>query len=131
MSNIHHILWACRSLTSFWHQTFQMISQITGILTPPDPALNLGIDKLPTQHRTVVLHVLLAAKSLITKMWQRSLSPNISELTAMINLHYTYEKHFLLGPIPYLDLNRHGSNRFMMHLLVTIDLPHWMLSFAY
>lgn len=30
------------------------------------------------------------------------------------------KRQLLLGPIPYLDLSRHGNNEFMMHLLVII-----------
>lgn len=70
------------------------IFPLTVLIILPDPGLailNLGVDRFPIQYHNVILQILLAAKSLITKMWHKTLAPNISELIAIVNLYYTYE----------------------------------------
>lgn len=64
VGTIFHIFWACKSLTNFWRKTFHIISTITGILTKPDPALDLlivGIERFPKQYHIIVVHMLQAA----------------------------------------------------------------------
>lgn len=64
------------------------------MLTTPYPAfalLNIGITRFQPQYHTTLPHVFLSAKYLITRMRCKDLAPNISELIALINLHYTYE----------------------------------------
>lgn len=71
VGNILHTFWSCKLLTSFWHGIFRCISNIMGILTPPNlsiSVLNIGLENFPSDFRTVVTHVLLVARSLIKNL---------------------------------------------------------------
>lgn len=86
--NLIHIFWTCKSLTSFWRKMFTIPSETTGVLTKPDPALailHLGIDSFHHSIRTVVLHILVAAKTVIARHWTKNMAPSPSEAVDLIN----------------------------------------------
>ena len=94
VGQIMHVFWSCKHLTSFWNKVFCTISDITGILTKPSPALavlNLGIDLFPLDCRKIVTHILLAARLLIARKWKSNLSPNVSEVIDIVKQNFTYE----------------------------------------
>lgn len=73
VGNLYHILWSCKSLTSFWNQIFSLISSIIGILTSPNPTLallNLDIVNFPPPFRLVIAHILLASRMVIIRHWK-------------------------------------------------------------
>lgn len=93
-----HILWSYKGLNSYWNQVFQLISQVTGILTKPDPALallHLGIKCFPTYFHTIVI-IFLSAESLVTKLWRSNQAPNLPKLIALVNLIYNYGRYIAL-----------------------------------
>lgn len=71
-----------------------MISEVTGVLLSPNPALpvlSLDIKKVPSPFRTVVKHILLAARLMITRHWKLQMAPNPSEAIALVNVHFSYD----------------------------------------
>lgn len=73
---------------------FCFISDITGILTSPEPSLvilNLGIGRFPPFFHSIVTHVPLAARLLIAKGWKSDKAPNLSEAVEIVCLHYKYK----------------------------------------
>lgn len=72
-----------------------MISRLTGFLTKPSQGmatLNLQISKFPTQFRTIVTHILIAARLTITKRWKTTCAPEIAEVVHRVNMHCLYER---------------------------------------
>lgn len=68
-----------------------ILSDLTGRLTKPDPSLailHLGIDFFPHNFRTVVIHVLLAAKSILARHWRQNLATNPSEVINLVNVYF-------------------------------------------
>lgn len=64
---IKHILWTGKGLTSYWNRVFKLVSQITVILTEPNPALALlffGIECFPLVYCTSVVIIRLTSKLL-------------------------------------------------------------------
>lgn len=95
IGSIAHTLWFCKSLSSFWNQVFALISSITGISCSPTPALallHIGIEKFPTQSRCVILHLLYAAKLIITRLWKTTTVPSISSTVADFNIQCEMER---------------------------------------
>lgn len=71
VGSIAHILWFCKSLSSFWRQIFLLISSIYGIPSVPFSTLgrlHVGIEKYAPESRFAIIHLLLAAKGNITRM---------------------------------------------------------------
>lgn len=67
IGNLLHMLWLCPNIRNLWNQTFYLIFSLTGILTPPTPALailHLGIEKFPLDYRPAVSHILLETRVL-------------------------------------------------------------------
>lgn len=92
--HLMHMFWICKNLTCFWRNVFSFLSDITGILTPPEPSLgipNLGIDRFPPSCLSIVMHILLAARLLIARGWKSNKVPNLSEVVEIVRLHYKYE----------------------------------------
>lgn len=83
VGNLLYMFWTCKHLTSFWHNIFRSISNITGILTPPNPSLailNIGIENFPPDFRVVITHILLVSRPLIVKHWKSDKAPYTSEV---------------------------------------------------
>lgn len=96
LGTLVHILWACNSIRSFWRKTFQLISEVTGIITPTDPALallNIGIDKFPFQFCGIIANILLSGRLILTRHCKQDLAPNPSE--NVTQQHYLYEKSWI------------------------------------
>lgn len=92
---IAHVLWFCKSLSSFWNQIFTLLSTITGIHSSPTPEaalLHIGIEKYPVHCRSVVIHLLHAAKLNITRLWKTCESPSISNTITDLNIQCEMEK---------------------------------------
>lgn len=65
------------------------MTEITGILRTPDPALanlNLEIKSFPNTYQTKVVPVLLSAKIIIKRYWKKELVPNPSKAIALIKV---------------------------------------------
>lgn len=90
-----HMFWHCPCIKSLWNQVFQLISSLTGILTPPNPALgilHLGIEKFPPHFRSVVTHILLETRNLLLRHWKDTTSTNLSDVVQAVNNNYTFER---------------------------------------
>lgn len=84
-----YILWSCKGLTSYWNKVFQLISQITEILTKPESALallHLGIEHFP--HNSSMSQYLSSQ--------QLRCSSEVRASTQIVNLIYSYEKSIAL-----------------------------------
>lgn len=82
----------CKLITPFWNAVFSLLSDIINVPTAPaqDLALlHVGIDQFLKPYRTVILHLLLAAKRGIVRKWSSespSLIETISDLTSQCTL---------------------------------------------
>lgn len=93
--SLPHILWHCRSITSFWSQMFILILELTAINTRPDKPLailHIGFERLSPPYRMVVLHLLLAAKGNIIKNWKTPESPSLKETICNLSSHCVMER---------------------------------------
>lgn len=90
-----HMFWECPNVTSFWNNTFKLIREITGIITPLDPKLAIlliGLEKFPYHVRHVVTHILLVARSLILSNWKSAPTLNITDVTRKVQQNYIFER---------------------------------------
>lgn len=60
-------------------------------ITPQLAILNLNIDDFPPYQRSMITHVLLATKLLITRNWKSDNIPSLTEVTNLVQTHFTYE----------------------------------------
>lgn len=93
----YHISWACLCIKKFWSRIFLIIVQITGIQVVPSPGLallSLDIELFPPHLRTMVTHILLAARLTIVRHWKDNNPPTILETLQTTNRHSIYEKQF-------------------------------------
>lgn len=84
IGNLLHMFWQCPNIKKPMEPNiFQLISSLTGILTPPDPALailHLGIEKFPPNFKPVVTHILLETRILILRNWKNNTSINLNQM---------------------------------------------------
>lgn len=97
VGSIAHILWFCKSRSSFWRQIFVFISSISRIPSISSPTLGLGHPcghwKIPPpESRITIIHLLLAAKVNITMLWKTSDIPTISGVVVDLNYQCEMEK---------------------------------------
>lgn len=65
-----HILWDCPHIHTFWRKVFSLISDITGIIMKPTLSLailGIGLESFPYEFRTIMMHILFAARLLIMR----------------------------------------------------------------
>lgn len=89
-----HILWSCPKVTQRWKKVESIIQDIlhsSVTITPHLAILNLTIEDFPLQQRTVITHILLAAKLLITRNWKSDNIPSLMEVTNLVQTHFNYE----------------------------------------
>lgn len=68
-----HILWSCPKLSQLCINVQNLIAEIISTspaITPVLDLLFIGLDILGLQHRTVVTHILIATKLVITRHWK-------------------------------------------------------------
>lgn len=93
-----HILWYYKSLRSYWWQIFTLISAISGHQTITNPALalqHIGIENLPRNTKSVIIHLLLAAKLNITRLWRTPSQPTMANM--VLGLNYQCDKKRLIA----------------------------------
>lgn len=74
-----HILWRCPSLSSFWSGISALILQVLKINVSLSPGLALcsvGIEFIPRDLRTILIHILLAARLTLVQHWKDHKPPN-------------------------------------------------------
>lgn len=104
-----HMFWECPCLTSFWNQVFQLISSITGIITTPNPALailHIGIETFPYEMRSIVSYILLVACSLVLCTWKNTPTANITDVTRLVQQHYTFERLLAINSLKCEKLDK-------------------------
>lgn len=112
VGTIAHIFWSCIGLSSFWGKIFEILSTTTGILLQPNPALallSLGIDNIPPHMRTVVTHILIAARSVIARHWKQSDIPSHLEVIRKINTQYSLVKAYAFSTCRGAQFHRNWS----------------------
>lgn len=73
IGNLFHVLWNCSRIVSFWESIARILSEITGLyksLTPELALLNIGLDSYPNTVKTVIAHVLFAARVALASKWK-------------------------------------------------------------
>lgn len=93
--NLYHVFWNCPHITPFWENVASLISEITGqykTLTPELALLNIGLDSYQSIVRTVIAHVLFAARTALASKWKSPVLPTRREITTRVNIQYQYEK---------------------------------------
>lgn len=97
------MFWYCPSIKSQWNKIVQQISALTGILTPPNPALeilHLWIEKFPLNYRPVITHILLETRILLLCNWKDNLSINLSDVIKAVQENYTSESLLAINSLP-------------------------------
>lgn len=90
-----HTLWFCKSLRSYWCQIFSLICDILGQRVDPNLALaliHIGVKALPPRTISIIIHLLLATKLNITRLWRTTTPPSISNMISDLNLQSGMEK---------------------------------------
>lgn len=90
---LFHVMWECKSVRSFWNSIFNLLAKLTRNFLPPNPTLallNLGIDKIPMQHRCVITHILIAAHLTITSNWRTDKAPNLIDVINRVKSQHLY-----------------------------------------
>lgn len=88
MGSMAHIWWLCPEMKRFWGEVRKFIKVITNLDVPNDPWICLfHMSDMPTKTylRTLLPHLIDAAKSLIPKYWQRKERPKMREWFNKIN----------------------------------------------
>lgn len=110
--SIIHILWDCKNIRSFWYAIFKQITSVTGFIIKPTPhlaPLNLSIDTIPFQFRSIITHILIADRLTITATWKTTLSPNTEEVVRRVKTQHSYEKYFAIQTNNLKSFNNHWA----------------------
>lgn len=94
LAHLLHTLWSCKNLHSFWKSISTFMSNLTGNLTkltPAVPLLSINLDIYPLNYRTIVAHILIAARLTITSLWKSTEAPNLSNVIAKLNIQAHFE----------------------------------------
>lgn len=94
IGNLHHTLWSCKNLQSFWKTISKFIADLTGNLielTPAMALLGLNLDSYPSMFRTIVTHILIAARISISTLWKSCEAPNLTTVIIRLNIQAQYE----------------------------------------
>lgn len=94
LGSMTHIWWQCPTIKIFWTEVRGFIKDITGISILDDPWVCLfHISEMPNKAylRTLLPHLLDAAKSLIPKYWRRIERPAMKDWLEKINEIHTLE----------------------------------------
>lgn len=105
-----HIWWECPIIQKFWGEIESLIQEITGEKLPktPDTYLFHNINLSEKQYkRSVIPHLINAAKYLIPKWWQRSECPTIREWVAKV------ENTYILEELYHLEQNKVETFRYV------------------
>lgn len=91
--DIFHILWKCPILHSYWHEIFEIISEVAHNHTPsPDLALlNWNIESIDPSTRHSVTHNFVVARLSITRIWKNSCPPTVSDTLELFYKHSSYK----------------------------------------
>lgn len=84
-----HICWSWPIISHFWVIVTDIIIEVTKlllVLTPELAILDLTLPNIPHCLRTVIHHILLAARVCIAKHWKTSTTPTLTELARRLNL---------------------------------------------
>lgn len=113
LGTLPHILWLCPCIKNYWTDIFNLIGQVTGIKLGPSQGmalLLLGIDLIPTRMRTIVSHILLAARLTLVRHWRDRTPPGLAETLQIINTHGTYEIQFAFSTGKHLTISEFWSH---------------------
>lgn len=108
IGTLSHILWSCPALITLWKEVECFIQDICHLpikLTPQLAILNLNTELLPPPFRLVITHILLATRLLITRRWQTTLSPTLTEVITLVHSHYAYESIISKGKPSYSKIH--------------------------
>lgn len=89
-----HIWWTCPKIKAHWKEVLLIIEEITGTKIPEEPWVCLfhGVSMSIKQYRRSLLpHLLNAAKSVIPPQWKDPESPSLKNCIGKINKIYNME----------------------------------------
>lgn len=95
VGTLPHMLWSCKHIRSFWSETFKLIAKTTGVITKPTPEkaiLSINMSEYPLSVRSIAMHILFAARSLLVSKWRSDEIPTIREIITKVNTISVYEK---------------------------------------
>lgn len=91
--DLFHIMWKCEHIQQYWVEIFRVLSDVSAqdiTLTPDLALLNLNIDAQPHHVWQVMIHILLAARLSITRLWKTDKVPSIEQTLELVHLHCSY-----------------------------------------
>lgn len=106
---VFHLLWACPIITQYWKWIYNLISQILKLNLEPSlgmALLSVERDLVPHHMRTLLSHILLAARLTLVRHWKDTKHPEIFEIIQITNTHGTYERLYASGMGNYLLTNK-------------------------
>ena len=83
-----HIFWTCPSLRDFWREVALVIKELTSVEVGEDPALcllHLTRGSIRKYRKSLIAHLLNAAKACIPAMWRQTCPPTRQMWTARVN----------------------------------------------
>lgn len=112
VENLAHMFWFCISFCSFWATIAKLITEVTGIfhkLKAEQALLSTNLGIYPPSCRTIVMHILYAARLVIAHKWKSTVSPFLGEVMRLIDDSYAYEKTLALKEGKINRFNTHWS----------------------
>lgn len=100
-----HTLWFCPAITNLWTDMEHILQDIFHspmTFKPQLAILNLNTKSVPPSWRIVTTHILLVTRLLITRYWKSQMSPTITEVITLVQLHYTHESILSRGKPSHL-----------------------------
>lgn len=89
------MVWACPNLRGFWSAVFKLIARVTGVITKPTiekAILCVNMSEYPIQVKSIAMHILFVARSLIVSNWKPNAIPSVRKLILKVNTIAEYEK---------------------------------------
>lgn len=95
MGTLVHMVWACPHLRGFWLEVFRLIAKVTGVFVQPSiekAILSINMLEYPILVRSIAMHIIFAARSLMMSKWKTNEIPSVRELITRVNNVAEYEK---------------------------------------
>lgn len=108
VGSLLHMWWSCPLLSNFWSQIADLIIELTGYhisLSPELAILDINLVDIPLCFRTIIHHILLAARISIARIWKQPTAPSISEIIKRVN--FSCHCELTLTPLNPSSSRRH------------------------
>lgn len=95
VGTVVHMVWVCPHLRGFWLEVFKWIAKVTGVITQPSiekAILSINMLEYPISVRSIAMHIIFAARSLMMSKWKTNEMSSVRELITKVNIVAEYEK---------------------------------------